>query len=71
MLLEYDVLNSSFHHGLQLLGARCRVEQTALPRAMVWHPDTEPESFLLMVSGGFAYINIFGRLLMSKKIYCS
>lgn len=48
MLVEYDVVNSSFDRGLVLLGPRSRVEQSALPRAMVWHPDTEAESFLLM-----------------------
>ncbi len=52
MLLEYDLVTSSFDNGLLLLGARSRVEQTALPRTMVWHPDTEAESFLLMVCGG-------------------
>ena len=51
MLLEYDLAGSSFERGLQLLGPRSRVEQTALPRAMVWHPDVEAESFLLMVGG--------------------
>lgn len=50
MLVEYDLAGSSFDAGLVLLGARSRVEQAAVPRAMIWHPDTEAESFLLMAN---------------------
>lgn len=52
--MEYDLPRCSFQSGVVVLGNRCRVEQSAVPRAMVWHPDTEAESFLLMVRMCFA-----------------
>ena len=50
MLIEYDLKNCSFDNGVVILGSRTRVEQSALPKTMIWHPDTGAESFLLTVS---------------------
>jgi hypothetical protein len=49
MLVEYDLAASSFAAGVQQRGSSVRVDQAAVPRALAWHPDTESESFLLLV----------------------
>ena len=50
MLVEYDLVESSFDGGLKLKGARVRAEQSALPTSLIWFPKNGKESFLMTVS---------------------
>jgi hypothetical protein len=49
MLIEYDLRETCFDNGVVILGTRTRIEQSAIPQALAWHPDNEAENFLLMV----------------------
>ena len=49
MLVEYDLVNSSFESGLKLKGVRVRAEQSAVPTAMAWYPQQGKESFIMTV----------------------
>ena len=49
MMVEYDLVASSFDDGVKLKGARVRAEQSAVPTAMVWYPLPGKEDFILTV----------------------
>eukprot|EP00002_Diphylleia_rotans_P028882 TRINITY_DN5841_c0_g1_i6.p1 TRINITY_DN5841_c0_g1~~TRINITY_DN5841_c0_g1_i6.p1 ORF type:complete len:582 (+),score=99.26 TRINITY_DN5841_c0_g1_i6:82-1827(+) len=46
-LVEYDLINSSITKGLLLKGA-VKVEQTAVPTGIMWHPLLGKEDFIVM-----------------------
>lgn len=48
MLIEYNLEESSFACGV-IVRSRSRIEQSATPQAMAWHPEGQGESFLMMV----------------------
>eukprot|EP00041_Stephanoeca_diplocostata_P027644 m.765015 g.765015 ORF g.765015 m.765015 type:complete len:1127 (-) comp23219_c0_seq1:190-3570(-) len=55
MLVEYDLVNSSFGAGLLLKGVRVHMEQTAFPTTLDWYPRSEEhlEDFLLTTTSDF------------------
>jgi hypothetical protein len=48
-MVEYDLGESSFEHGIKLKGSRVRAEQSAIPTAMIWYPLETTEGFVMTV----------------------
>lgn len=49
-LVEYDLEKTSFSEGVCILGEPTRVDQSAVPTCMAWHPKIGPEEFIITVS---------------------
>ena len=71
MMVEYDLIRSSFAEGL-LLGApsgasRMEVEQTAYPEAFAWYPDAQGEQFFIMANSEFKFKLLNATTKMCRK----
>ena len=49
MLVEYDLVASSFDGGLVLKGSRVRTDQAGVPSTMAWYPVAGKEEFIMTV----------------------
>lgn len=67
MLVEYDLVESSFDGGLKLKGARVRAEQSALPTALIWFPKNGKESFLMTANSQYKFKFYNGQTRLCRR----